>query len=94
MLVFHSNTSVTYSCIISQFLDESSNLKAGCKLFMVHLMPFMCHNNYIDNRSRDFFMDFFHFRPIMVDTVHSLPPEPAVLCVHDIKHTCIIIILL
>ena len=25
-----------YSCIISQFLDESSNLKAGCKKDAVH----------------------------------------------------------
>ena len=63
-------------------------------LFMVHLMPFMCHNNYIDNRSRDFFMYFFQLCLVMVDTVRSLPPEPAVLCAHDIKHTCIIIILL
>ena len=45
-----------YSCIISQFLDESSNLKAGCKKDVVHDAFDAIYVSYIDNRSRDFFM--------------------------------------
>ena len=44
-----------YSCIISQFLDESSNLKAGCKKDDVHYAFGAIYVSYIDNRSRDFF---------------------------------------
>ena len=69
-----------YSCIISQFLDESSNLKAGCKKDVVHDAFDAIYVSYIDNRSRDFFL--FYLCPVMVDTVRSLPPEPAVLCAH------------
>ena len=72
-----------YSCLISQFLDESSNLKAGCKKDVVHDAFGTIYVSYIDNRSRDFYV-FFHLRPVMVmvDTVRSLPPKPAVLCAH------------
>ena len=72
-----------YSCIISQFLDESSNLKAGCKKDVVYDAFDAIYVSYIDNRrSGDFLCIFFHLRPVMVDTVRSLPPEPAVLCAH------------
>ena len=68
---------------ISQFLDESSNLKAGCKKDVVHDAFDAIYVSYIDNRSCDFLcIFFFHLRPVMVDTVRSLPPEPAVLCAH------------
>ena len=66
-------------------MDESSNLKAGCKkdIDVVHdAVDAIIYVSYIDNRSRDFISIFFHLRPVMVDNVHSLPPEPAVLCVH------------
>ena len=71
-----------YSCIISQLLGESSNLKAGCKKDVVHDAFDAIYVSYIDNRSRDFLCVVFHLRPVMVDTVRSLPPEPAVLCAH------------
>ena len=71
-----------YSLIISQFLDESSNLKAGCKKDVVRDAFDAIYVSYIDNRSRDFLCIFFHLCPVMVDTVRSLPPEPAVLCAH------------
>ena len=68
-----------YSCFISQFLDESSNLKAGCKKDFVHDAFDAIYVSCVDNRSRDFLCNFFHLRPVMVDIVRSLPPEPAVL---------------
>ena len=72
-----------YSCIISQFLDESSNLKAGCKKDVVHdAYDAIYVSYYIDNRSHDFLCIFFHLRPVMVETVRSLPPKPALLCAH------------
>ena len=71
-----------YSCIISQYLDESSNLKAVCKKDVVHDAFDAIYVSYIDNRSRNFLCIFFHLRPVMVDTVRSLPPESAVLCAH------------
>ena len=72
----------SYSCIISQFLGESSILKAGCKKDVVHDAFDAIYVSYIDNRSRDFLCVVFHLRPVMVDTVRSLPPEPAVLYAH------------
>ena len=71
-----------YSRYISQFLDEYSNLKAECKKDVVHDAFDAIYVSYIDNRSRDFLCNFFHLRPVMVDIVRSLPPEPAVLCAH------------
>ena len=47
-----------YSCIISHFLDESSNLKAGCQKDVVHDAFDAIYVSYIDNCSRDFFMYF------------------------------------
>ena len=44
---------------VSQCLDESSNLKAGCKKDVVHDAIYM---SCIHNRSHD----FFHLRPVMV----------------------------
>ena len=67
------------SCIISQFLDESSNLKTGCKKDVVHDTFDAIYVSHIDNRSRDFLC---HLRPVVLDTVRSLPPEPVVLCAH------------
>ena len=49
-------------------------------LFMMHLMPFMCH--ILITAAAIFLCVVFHLRPVMVDTVRSLPPEPAVLCAH------------
>ena len=43
-----------YLCIISQFLDESSNLKAGCKKDVVHDAFDASYASYIDNRSNFF----------------------------------------
>ena len=66
-----------------QFLDECSNLKAECRKNVIHdAFDAIYVSYYIDNRSRDFLCIFFHLRPVMVDTVRSLPPEPAVLCAH------------
>ena len=71
-----------YSCFISQFLDESSNLKAGYKKDVVHDAFDAIYVSCIHNRSHDFFMYFFHLCLVMVNIVHSLPPEQAVLCAH------------
>ena len=66
-----------YSCFVSQLLDESSNLKAGCKKDVIHDAFDAIYVSYIHNRSA---ILSFHLRPVMVDIVHSLPPEPAVFC--------------
>ena len=47
---------------------------------MMHLMPFTCH--VLITAAAIFFCNFFHLRPVMVDIVRSLPPEPAVLRAH------------
>ena len=55
-------------------MDESSNLKAGCKKDVVRDAFDAIYVSYIDNRrSGDFLCIFFHLRPVMVDTVRSLP---------------------
>ena len=88
-IIWHIRAIPTYrvyrlydSCIISQFLDESSNLKTGCKKDVVHDTFDAIYVSHIDNHSRDFLCIFFHLRPVVVDTVRSLPPEPVVLCAH------------
>ena len=48
---------------------------------MMHLMPFTCHI-LITAAAIFYIIIFFHPRPVMVDIVRSLPPEPAVLCAH------------
>ena len=68
--------------VFHYFLNEYSNLKAECKKDIVHDAFDAIYVSYIDNRSRDFLCNFFHPRPVMVDIVCSLPPEPAVLCAH------------
>ena len=48
-----------YSCSVSQFLDGSSNLKAGCKKDAVHDAFDAIYMSCIHNRSSDFLCNFF-----------------------------------
>ena len=48
-----------YSCSVSQFLDGSSNLKAGCKKDAVYDAFDAIYMSCIHNRSSNFFMQFF-----------------------------------
>ena len=69
-----------YSYSVSQFLDESSNLRAGCKKDAIHDAFDAIYKSCIHNSSRNFLCNFFHPRPVMVAIVCSLPLEPAILC--------------
>ena len=65
-----------YSCIISQFLDKSSNLKAGCKKDVVHDAFDTIYVSYIDNHSRNFYVLFSPssgtgFCRILATSLHS-----------------------
>ena len=55
-------------------MDESSNLKAGRKKDVVHDAFDAIYVLYNEK----------NLCPLMVDTVRSLPPEPAVLCAHTL----------
>ena len=50
---------------------------------MMHLMPFTCH--VFVTAAAIFLCNFFHPHPVMVAIVHSLPPEPAVLCTRALR---------
>ena len=59
-------------CFTIIFLDESSNLKAGCKKDVVHDAFDAIYVSCIDNCSRYFLCNFFHLRPVMVDILSAL----------------------
>ena len=70
---------------VSQFLDESSNLRTGCKKDTIHDAFDAIYVSCIHNSSYKFLCNFFHSRPVMVAIIRSLPPEPAVLCTRALR---------
>ena len=70
---------------VSQFLDESSNIRAGCKKDAIHDVFDTIHMSCIHNSRCNFLCNFFHPRSVMVAIVCSLPPEPAVLCMRALR---------
>ena len=68
-----------YSYFVLQFLDGSSNPKAGCKKDAFHDAFDTIYVPYIHISNRNILCNFFLSCPIMVDFVRPLPPEPAVL---------------
>ena len=76
---FLDSRHLPYVCIVLQFLDKSSNLKAGCKKDAIYDAFDTIYVSYSHISRRNILCNFFQSCPVIYATVRSLPPESALL---------------